>query len=143
MLTSCAILILASNGELVDMELTVVAARPLSKKYKYPGRQKGYVPPSRKVPGAQREKTRVRAERRRTRALMLLGGKCEVCGINDSRCIQIDHIAGGAYKEKKSYRSSAGLVNQVLKDPARFQVLCANHNWIKRFENKETVQRLA
>jgi len=143
MRTNFGILILALSGGAVDQVNTVqvIAVQPLSKKYKYPGRQKGYVPPCRKQQHAERNKTRISAERTRTRALMLLGGKCEVCGINDSRCLQIDHIAGGAYREPKQIRSGTGLNREVLRNPFRFQLLCANHNWIKRFENKEARQR--
>jgi len=70
----------------------------------------------------------------------VLGGKCVNCGFADSRALQIDHIHGNGTKEKGK---KAGLMyyKDVLKhieeNNTKYQLLCANCNWIKRFENNE------
>lgn len=77
----------------------------------------------------------------RTTAMMLLGGKCETCGINDSRVLQIDHVNGGGTKENHKIKAR-GVARRVLAHPNDYQLLCANHNWIKRFECNENKQRI-
>jgi len=76
----------------------------------------------------------------RTAALMLLGGKCEKCGWNDMRALQIDHVNGcGAADVKGSRKGSGYFYRRVVREwnSGKYQVLCANHNWIKRFERGE------
>jgi len=70
-----------------------------------------------------------------------LGGKCVRCEFTDKRALQIDHIFGGGTKE---INSGGGAYYKYLKDilvntkaREKFQVLCANHNAIKRSENHE------
>jgi hypothetical protein len=82
----------------------------------------------------------------RREILDLLGGqKCVHCGYDqDWRALQIDHIHGGG---KKDSRTAGGTTNlwafrRWLQDNVEdakhvYQVLCANCNWIKRFENGE------
>ena len=67
--------------------------------------------------------------------LFVLGRKCRRCGFSDERALQIDHIAGNGCKERAlgSYR----LYRRVLAHKKDYQLLCANCNWIKRFENNE------
>jgi len=69
----------------------------------------------------------------------LLGNKCQKCGFNDERALQFDHINGGGVKEKKSMTTNyyKHIINSILNKEKKFQLLCANCNWIKRFENKE------
>jgi hypothetical protein len=73
--------------------------------------------------------------------------KCVRCGITDVRVLQIDHINGGGSKERRNRRNRSGTLhyNVILKlteDEARakYQILCANCNWIKRFEQHEVNQ---
>ena len=73
--------------------------------------------------------------KRRLEAIALLGAKCVRCGITDTRCLQVDHINGGGCAERRAANSPIG--NKVLKNPSKYQLLCANCNWIKRFENHE------
>lgn len=79
---------------------------------------------------------------RRTRlaALELLGGKCVKCGINDWRVLQVDHINGGGNREylKTGYgaRFHRKLIDGIL-HREDYQLLCANCNWIKRYEENE------
>ena len=43
--------------------------------------------------------------RRQRRAILeLLGGKCVQCAFSDYRALQVDHIDGGGYKDKKSIK---------------------------------------
>ena len=76
---------------------------------------------------------------RRVRAFEKLGGKCVHCGETDFRCLQIDHINGGGSKHFEQ-RGTINLLSDVLKDPdakSKYQLLCANCNWKKRYDNKE------
>lgn len=74
----------------------------------------------------------------------VLGNKCNNCGISDFRVLQIDHINGGGGKEIRTI-GRGDCINHyykqlILDKPAflrKYQLLCANCNWIKRYENKE------
>ena len=69
----------------------------------------------------------------------LLGGKCKRCGFTDIRALQIDHINGGGYKEIRdiSSKQRLKLVIEAIKNKVnKYQLLCANCNWIKRYEDK-------
>ena len=76
---------------------------------------------------------------------ILLGGKCIHCGINDIRALELDHINGEGKKNRK-FRRADTEYNYYKKniDEAKntLQVLCANHNKIKRYENKEGIRYL-
>lgn len=72
----------------------------------------------------------------RQKVFEFLGGKCIRCGFSDARALQIDHINGGGYRERLS-RNYISFYRKILENPAPYQLLCANCNWIKRFENKE------
>jgi hypothetical protein len=74
----------------------------------------------------------------REAALLALGSKCIKCGFSDVRALQIDHIDGGGGKELQTI-GSPGVYRKVLTAPQGvYQLLCANCNWIKRYENEET-----
>ena len=73
-------------------------------------------------------------------ALMLHGGRCERCGNNDSRVLQLDHINGGGTAHNRKVKP-LGVAKAALRTPELFQVLCANCNWIKRFDNNENKKR--
>ena len=60
---------------------------------------------------------------------------CKRCGFSDIRALQIDHINGGGSKERKNREKS--FLMTVRQNPNKFQILCANCNWIKRVENRE------
>jgi len=78
--------------------------------------------------------------RKRTEALKLLGNKCIKCGFSDIRALQVDHINGGGSEDKKSKGRASYfnyVIKSVLKKENKFQLLCANCNWIKRVENNE------
>ena len=79
----------------------------------------------------------------RTQMLKRFGSRCKSCGNTDHRVLQIDHIKGGGTRDQ---RSTAQLYRYVLSLSARplkqFQLLCANCNWIKKYENQEVRQSL-
>lgn len=81
-------------------------------------------------------------ERLRVKTLMLHGGQCERCGINDVRVLQLDHINGGGHRERvRNGNNSHTALYAGLRRPHEFQILCANCNWIKRYENDEVARR--
>lgn len=77
----------------------------------------------------------------RTKILEKYGNKCSRCGFSDIRALQIDHVNGGGNKELNSLKiggSRGSYYKVVLGDTTgKYQILCANCNWIKRYENKE------
>ena len=88
--------------------------------------------------------TRDYVRRKRLEAIQLLGEKCSnpFClipgGCKDFRCLQIDHIHGhGNHDNRKSSVYYNRVIESVKKGERKYQLLCANCNWIKRFENKE------
>lgn len=71
-----------------------------------------------------------------------LGARCVRCGFSDRRALQIDHINGGGTKHRKSGTGiGTGFHKRVLQsfveNRNEYQLLCANCNSIKRFENNE------
>jgi len=73
-------------------------------------------------------------------AFILLGDKCVVCGLTDRRALQIDHIHGGGYKENQVLNPMTFLrkvIRDVKAGTSIYQLLCANHNAIKRWEKME------
>jgi len=82
--------------------------------------------------------------KRRFDMLDRLGSKCVRCGFLDWRALQIDHKNGGAYAERKQgvYGSSSSMDNKfynlvMTEGEKKFQLLCSNCNWIKRYEKNE------
>lgn len=83
--------------------------------------------------------------KKRIEILKRLGNKCIKCEYDkDWRAFQIDHIHGGGTKERKTNfnNSSEVYYNYLLSLPIEelkenYQLLCANCNQIKRYENKE------
>lgn len=80
-------------------------------------------------------KTRKRNALNRQKVLELIGGAvCKKCGFDDWRALQIDHKNGGGRHDRvPTYL----ILKRVKADPKKYQVLCANCNWIKRYKNKE------
>lgn len=77
----------------------------------------------------------------RIKAVLKLGGKCTKCEFDDIRALQIDHINGDGYKERTVRKSINRNISLGLIDLSRYQLLCANCNWIKRLENNEGTNR--
>lgn len=71
----------------------------------------------------------------------LLGHLCNRCGFTDKRALQIDHIYGFGKKSMRRCSNSMQyyleVQKSVINNEGKYQILCANCNWIKRHENKE------
>lgn len=87
-----------------------------------------------------RQRTNACRIRMRTMVISILGGRCVECGIDDYRCLNIDHVKGGGTKERK-FLSERQFYSKVLESVVagkhEYQLLCANHNAIKRYEQNE------
>lgn len=89
---------------------------------------------------------RERLAKLREKALEKLGGAvCKHCGFSDVRALQIDHVNGGGYKERKHKSPSKVIQNirdmSVREARKKYQVLCANCNFIKRYTHNELAPR--
>jgi hypothetical protein len=78
----------------------------------------------------------------RSRVIQRFGGKCERCGFDDYRALQIDHVLGDGAEERRNRNSGITFLNRLLNLSeselrGRYQLLCANCQWIKRRENNE------
>ena len=77
----------------------------------------------------------------RDEIISLLGGKCVRCGFTDKRALQIDHVNGGGTKDTWGRKNHLTYYKEVIvhlkAGGGKFQLLCANCNWIKRHENNE------
>jgi hypothetical protein len=79
---------------------------------------------------------KVTTDNLRLAVLAVLGNKCARCGFSDSRALQVDHPSGGGTQHRKKLHWSK-FYREVLYNPDAYQLLCANCNWIKRYENRE------
>ena len=66
-----------------------------------------------------------------------LGSKCKRCGFADWRALQIDHCNGGGNAHRKRIGSGTKYYQSMLEDLSLYQLLCANCNWIKKYERNE------
>lgn len=84
-------------------------------------------------------------EKVRRETMMLLGGVfCAMCGFDDKRALQIDHIEGGGVNDPmrlKPWRRLSWIRDHQEEARQIYQVLCANCNWIKRWERKEFFEK--
>lgn len=95
-----------------------------------------------KNPNKVRESQRLSKLKTKKEIHKILGGKCVKCGFSDERALQIDHIEGGGYVERKNYSTNPkayykNILETIKNNKTKYQLLCANCNWIKRFENNE------
>ena len=86
-----------------------------------------------------RRRSRSYARQFRRKVLKFFGDKCIRCGFNDYRALQLDHIHGGGAREHRLSTGVYGIYRRALKNPEEFQLLCANCNNIKRYEEGEGV----
>ena len=77
---------------------------------------------------------------RRFEAMELLGGKCVRCGFSDWRALQFDHIDGGGTRDRKG-KDNWVILKRIKSGKFRYQLLCANCNWLKRYENDECYRK--
>ena len=96
------------------------------------------------------ERHRQYTKHEREKLICLLGGKCvnhmKNYGVKctDMRVLQIDHINGGGCKERlKCHSEIYRLINKLPTEEIkkRYQILCANCNWIKKVEKHEVCRR--
>ena len=84
---------------------------------------------------------KLRYRKSKLKLFEILGSECVRCGFLDERALQFDHINGGGSKERKEFKGKKEIYEYYAKNPKlakkTLQVLCANCNWIKRFENEE------
>lgn len=93
-----------------------------------------------------RQWNRDKALERKLLVIAKLGAKCIKCGFTDIRALQIDHIAGGGVKELRAKSQNRRyyykiVLDSIAKGENKYQLLCANCNWIKRWDNKEFDQQ--
>lgn len=69
--------------------------------------------------------------KKRQEVLAFLGGICIWCGFSDPRALQIDHVNGGGSDEIARLGGDSGN-KRVYANPEKYELLCANCNWIKR-----------
>jgi len=85
---------------------------------------------------------RTRLEYLKNKVFGLLGHVCSRCGFEDKRALQIDHIEGGGTKDLKQVGNRLVYLKLVLEaGTKKYQILCANCNWIKRHERDEQPKR--
>ena len=73
----------------------------------------------------------------RAMALERLGNQCKRCGESNPVVLQIDHINGGGRNELKRI-GTRGVYRKVINgETGGYQILCANCNVIKKYENNE------
>ena len=69
--------------------------------------------------------------------LASMGNKCVSCGFTDWRVLQIDHVNGNGREDRTQFKSYEQFYKAIVTSPHRYQLLCSNCNWIKRYEEKE------
>ena len=73
--------------------------------------------------------------------LNILGNKCVRCGFSDMRALQIDHINSDGKKDRIRFanpdRAYFYYLHHLDEIEHNLQLLCANCNWIKRWEKNE------
>jgi hypothetical protein len=74
------------------------------------------------------------------KVFVILGSECSNCGCNDKRILQVDHVNGHGYSERKTSKKIP--FKNIEKNPEKYQILCPNCNWIKKSENMESKPRL-
>lgn len=88
-----------------------------------------------------RKMRKLHRENVRKEILSFFGGVCR-CGFGDWRALQIDHINGGGLhdpliKGHQIWRFRKYLKENPEEARRKYQLLCANCNWIKRYEENE------
>ena len=71
------------------------------------------------------------------------GNRCARCGFSDGRALQVDHVHADGKTHRMEVGTSANYYKSILENPARYQLLCANCNWIKAFEEDKPCHRTA
>lgn len=61
-------------------------------------------------------------------------------GCTDVRCLQVDHVFAGGSRERIDYGNNRLYKKILLNEDGRYQLLCANCNWIKRIDSSEDIK---
>jgi hypothetical protein len=92
--------------------------------------------PGRKPIYSSRSRAKVRQQ-----IIAALGGKCQRCGFDDWRALQVDHVNGGGSRHRSTYVSMSRYYKDILASAqaqsGEYQLLCANCNQVKRYEAGE------
>jgi len=78
-------------------------------------------------------------QRTRLKAIMVMGGKCERCGIDDPDVLQFDHVVP-ILRGKSGVTNKGGPYREIINhgnEDGKFQLLCANCHVKKTRQNKE------
>jgi hypothetical protein len=76
-------------------------------------------------------------QRLRSRVLDQYGGKCAKCEYSDRRALELDHVASGGKAHRRQCNSRELWLLEALHCPSTYQLLCANCNRIKQWEQRE------
>ena len=90
-------------------------------------------------PQKVRDASKRRYTELRQKVLTKFGRKCLTCGFTDVRALQIDHVNNDGSLERKKFGrgGTRTFLRIVLKDTeGRYQLLCANCNFIKRLDKQ-------
>lgn len=97
--------------------------------------QRSYSTRNRDVINAKRRKyLKQSLAKNRKAAIDILGGKCAICGFDDIRALEIDHINGGGQTDRKTRGARERYVAIAKGQTDGFQVLCSNCHSIKTRE---------
>ena len=76
----------------------------------------------------------------RAAVLTVLGGRCTVCGIEDRRMLQLDHINNTGAADRRIMGGNQQVYRWIRNNPEEamkhYQLLCANHNAVKEYERR-------
>lgn len=80
------------------------------------------------------KKAELKCAAKRSAAIAYLGSQCVQCGFSDLRALQIDHVYDDGKHDRIMFNPTQ-IYQRILNGSPRYQLLCANCNWIKRFEH--------
>ena len=102
--------------------------------------------PLRLRPPRDNELSRRQTARARARLLLFVGNRCQRCGYDQPRALQVDHIAGDGYRDRPRRRRLtifyAMVLESMQRGEDRYQILCANCNAIKAQTHDREIHRL-
>lgn len=88
-----------------------------------------------------KKKTKEKTNAFRNQAISLLGGRCKRCAYNtDYRVLFVDHVNGGGTAIRRKigqWKHFRNIIDEIKNGSNDYQLLCANCNWLKRYENNE------
>jgi hypothetical protein len=99
--------------------------------------------------GSGNNRSKINAQKRswqfrvKLQAFAILGNRCSRCGFEDHRALQIDHILDDGAVDRRGHNGCGSAVWKIYVRIVRggyedvYQLLCANCNWIKRYEDYE------